>query len=99
MTNDEYLKRIKTYSEELRSDPVRLKAFIRSVMGPPYKTLEGEEREQALTMLALVAPYEESNNQHSWTTCYNVGGIEYQLTYFPEDKNAPIVNKFLEEDV
>jgi hypothetical protein len=98
MTNDDYLKRIREYAEELRKDPERLKVFLRKIMGRPYKTLEGNEREQVLTMLALTEPYEQTNNQQSWTDCYNVGGIEYHLTYFPEDKNAPIVDKMLKEE-
>lgn len=99
MTQAEYLKQLKKAGEELRADPERLKRFLREVMGPPHVTLEGEERELALTMLALMDPYEETNNQHSWSAFYNVGGIKYCATWFPEDKNAPIIDKYLEEDV
>ena len=98
MTNTDYLKRMREYSEELRKDPVRLKAFMRSVMGPPSVTLEGDEKEQTLLLLALTEPYKATNNQHSYTEYYMIGGTEYHATYFPEDKNAPIIDKMLPEE-
>jgi hypothetical protein len=98
MTNTDYLKRLQEYSEELRKDPVRLKEFMRNVMGPPSVTLEGKEKEQAIMLLALVEPYKATNNQHSYTEYYMVGETEYHATYFPEDKNAPIIDKMLPED-
>ena len=97
MSNEDYLKRIREYSEELRKDPVRLKAFMRSVMGPPYKTLKGKDKENVLMLLSLTAPYKETNNQHSWTAYYDVGGKEYQVTFFPE-ADEPIVDEMLSED-
>ena len=97
MSSDDYLKRMKTYSEELCSDPARLKAFLRSVMGPPSITLEGKDKEQALLLLALVEPFEQSNNQHSWTDSYIIGETEYRVTTFP-GLSEPIVNKMLPED-
>jgi hypothetical protein len=97
MSSDDYLKRMKTYSEELCSDPARLKAFLRSVMGPPRVTLEGKDREQALLLLALVEPFKQSNNQHSWTDHYMIGETEYHVTTFP-GSDEPIVDKMLPED-
>lgn len=86
------------FHEELRADPVRLKAFIRKVMGPPSKTLEGKDKENVMLMLSLTEPYKETNNQHSWTSYYNIGGIEYHATYFPEDDNSPIIDQMLPEE-
>ena len=97
MTNDEYLERMKKFSEDLRNDPVRLKAFMRSVMGPPYKTLEGKEKNDIILLLAMIEPYEQTNNQHSWTDYYMIGETEYHATYFPES-DEPIIDKMLPEE-
>jgi hypothetical protein len=63
--------------------PEEAQAFLRKVMGPPRKTLEGKEREQVLLLLAMMDPYSSSNNQRSWTDCYRIGQTEYQVTTFP----------------
>ncbi len=83
--------------DELLQDPVKLQAFMRKVMGPPYVTLEGKEKEQALLALSTVDPFESSNNQHSWTDCYIMGGTEYRVTTFP-GSDEPIVDKMLSEE-
>ena len=98
MDNNEYLQKIRNYHEELRKDPVRLKAFMRSVMGPPSRTLEGNDKEKVMLLLAMTEPYKETNNQHSWTAYYNIGGKEYHATYFPEDDNGPIIDEMLPEE-
>ena len=41
------------------------------------RVLKGEELEQTLTMLRLLGPGEDSNNQHVWTTSWTVGNITY----------------------
>jgi len=96
VTNDDYLTRMKEYSDELCKDPVRLKKFLRSVMGPPTRTLEGDERLHVLTLLALIKPFDQSNNQHSWTNYYMIGDTEYQVTSFPGGEE--IVDEMLEEE-
>ena len=98
MTHNEYLEQLRVAGEKLREDPVKLKKFLRAVMGPPTKTLEGKEKENVMLLLAMTEPYKETNNQHSWTACYNVGGKEYHATYFPGDKDAPILDEILEEE-
>lgn len=85
----------KQVMDELLQDPVKLKAFMRKVMGPPHVTLEGKEREQALLLLALVEPYSTTNNQHSWTEYYTIGETDYHVTIFPGED--PIVDKMLPE--
>ena len=97
MTNEEYLNKIRAHGAELRADPVRLKAFMRSVMGPPMKTLEGKEKEQIILLLQMIEPFKETNNQQSWTDYYMIGETEYQVTYFPE-ADEPIIDKVLPED-
>lgn len=68
-------------------------AFIRKIMGPPRKTLEGKEREQILLLLAMVEPFRATNNQHSWTEYYRIGETEYHITSFPNEE--PIVEQLL----
>lgn len=70
-------------------------AFIRQIMGPPRKTLEGKEKEQILLLLAMIDPFKETNNQHSWTEYYMIGETEYHVTNFPDDE--VIVEELLEE--
>ena len=72
------------------------RAFIRKVMGPPRKTLEGKEREQILLLLAMMEPYSASNNQHSWTECYMIGETDYHVTTFPGED--VIVDEMLKEE-
>jgi hypothetical protein len=71
-------------------------AFLRKVMGPPKKTLEGKEREQVLLLLAMMEPYSASNNQHSWTECYMIGQTDYHITTFPGED--VIVDEMLKEE-
>ena len=73
------------------------RAFIRKVMGPPKRTLEGKEKTDIILLLALMEPFEQSNNQHSWTDCYRIGETEYHVTYFPE-QDEPIIDKMLPEE-
>lgn len=87
----------KQVMDELFQDPVKLKAFMRKVMGPPHITLEGKEREQALLLLALVEPFSTTNDQRSWTDYYMIGETEYHVTTFPGSDES-IVDKMLPED-
>lgn len=86
----------KDFMDRLIKDPKELKKFLRKVMGPPKKTLEGKEREQVLLLLSMIEPYSASNNQHSWTECYQIGLTEYQVTVFPGEDE--IVDEMLPED-
>jgi hypothetical protein len=92
-----YLDRLKSYSDELCKDPERLKVFLRKIMGRPYKTLEGKEKEQIILLLAMIEPFEQTNNQHSWTDSYMIGETEYHATYFPES-SEPIIDQMLPEE-
>jgi hypothetical protein len=77
--------------------PKEAQAFLRKVMGPPKRTLEGKEREQVLLLLAMMEPYETSNNQHSWTSCYMIGDKDYHVTSLPNFED--IVDLILPEDI
>ena len=96
MTHNEYIRHIESFHEKLRNDPVKLKAFMRSVMGTPHKTLEGVEKEHTLTLLRLTEPFKQTNNQQSWTDYYMIGETEYHVTYFP-GSDDPIIDKMLPE--
>ena len=61
------------------------RAFLRRVMGPPTRTLEGKEKEQILLLLAMIEPFKETNNQRSWTSYYMIGETEYHVTSFDND--------------
>lgn len=84
--------------EEIRKDPVRLKAFLRKVMGPAHRTLEGKEYDDVWFLLHLTEPFNQSNNQHSWTDEYKLGGKLYHVTYFPGD-GKPIIDEVEEDDI
>ena len=43
------------------------RAFIRRVMGPSKRTLEGQEKENMLILFKLIDPVESTNNQRSFT--------------------------------
>ena len=68
------------FIDELRKDPVKLKKFLRDVMGPSCRIIEGVEKEHMLTVFRLIKPTDTSNNQHTWTTVYHHAGKEYHLT-------------------
>jgi hypothetical protein len=73
-------------SNVLNMTPEEAQAFLRRVMGPPRRVLEGAEREQVLTMLALIGPSVTTNNQHSWSEDYVQGGQHWCVTYFPNEE-------------
>lgn len=98
MSNNVSLQQIKEFHEKLRNDPVRLKEFMRSVIGPTLKKLEGKEKEQIILLLKMVEPFKETNNQHCWTDYYMIGDVEYHATYFPDDKDGPIIEKVLPDE-
>lgn len=71
------------------------RAFIRRVMGPPKKVLEGTEREHMLTVLRLVEPIRSTNNQRSFTDEYVHAGKMYDVHYFEDEI---VVEEYLEDD-
>jgi hypothetical protein len=72
------------------------RAFLRKVMGPPHRTLEGEEFNHVRLILALLEPYKQTNNQHTWTDYYKVGDIEYHVTNWPNGFE-PTIDEYLPE--
>ena len=80
MTAKTSIELMQEAAERIRNDPVKLKEFMRSVMGPPKRIIEGQEREHLFTVFNLLEPTSESNNQRSWTTVYHHAGKEYHFT-------------------
>jgi len=72
------------------------RAWIRKIMGPPHRTLEGKEKNDIILLLALMEPFKETNNQHSWTEYYRIGETEYHVTNFPNEE--VIVDQLLDEE-
>lgn len=72
--------------------PEQAKAFIRKVMGPPKRQLEGQEREHVWLLIQMSTPVRESNNQRFWHEEYLIGGRRYDVTYGVED--TPIVEVY-----
>jgi hypothetical protein len=68
--------------------------FIRKVMGPPKRTLEGKERENIWLLIQMSTPINESNNQRFWHEEYVLGGKRYDVTYGLEDD--PIIEVYEE---
>lgn len=80
MTDKEYLDSLRSAGEKLRNDPEKLREFMKSIGAfKKRRVIEGEEREQVLTMLRLLGPGEQTNNQHIWTESWRVGNIEYNI--------------------
>jgi hypothetical protein len=77
--------------------PEEARAFIRKIMGPPKRQLEGQEREHAWLLIKMSTPVSESNNQRFWTEEYLIAGRRYDVTYGVEDN--PIVEVYEEDSV
>lgn len=67
--------------------------FIRKVTGPPKRILQGEEHKKVWLLLQMTKPVRETNNQHSWCAEYNIGGIMYDVHYFPDED--PFIEQYL----
>ena len=71
------------------------RAWLRKVLGPPTKTLEGLERDRILLLISLIEPFNATNNQHSFTEYYRIGNTEYHVTTFPNED--AIVEQILDD--
>lgn len=65
--------------------PKEARAFIRKIMGPPKRVLEGIEREHMLTVFSLIEPFEITNNQRSFTEEYRHANKIYYVHYFENE--------------
>jgi hypothetical protein len=73
----------------LNMTPEEARAFIRKVMGPPKRQLEGDEYQHMMMVLSLKEPVSSSNNQRFWTDDYEHNGRKYEITYGVE--NNPLL--------
>ncbi len=71
-------------------------AFIRKIMGPPKRQLVGKELEHIQLLMDMCEPIRSTNNQRSMTDEYLIGGRRYDVTYFPELDEQPIVEVYEE---
>ena len=62
--------------------PEEARAWIRKVMGPDRRKIEGAERDHMLTVFRLLEPVESTNNQRSFTDVYEHAGKTYHVHYF-----------------
>jgi hypothetical protein len=62
--------------------PEEARAWIRRVIGPPRRVLDGTEKEHMLTVFRLLEPFETSNNQRSFTEEYRHANKIYHVHYF-----------------
>lgn len=77
--------------------PAEARAWIRKVMGPPRRTLEGQERENVWLMILMQdEPNECSNNQHSITEVYKINQREYHVHYFSQEE--PVIEEIMDDD-
>jgi len=79
----------------MKEDPEYAKQFLRAVMGPPRRVLEGQEREHMLTVFRLLEPFETSNNQRSFTEEYRHANKIYHVHYFEGETE---VEEILEDE-
>ena len=75
--------------------PEEAKAFIRRIMGPERRVLEGTEREHMLTVLRLIEPIRTTNNQRSFTDEYVHADRMYDVHYFEDET---VVEEILKDD-
>lgn len=81
LTHAEEVEKMRNFTDELVKDPVRLKAFLRKVQGPPTRELKDKEYDQIWMLLQMLEPLRESNNQRTWTSEYVLNGKQYHVTY------------------
>lgn len=65
--------------------PEEARDFLREIMGPDTRLLEGEEKEYMLTVLRLIEPIDASNNQRTWTEVYKHAGKTYHVHFWDKD--------------
>ena len=81
----------------LNMTPEEAKAFIRKVMGPPRRTLDGQERDNVWLMIQMRdEPDEFSNNQHNISEVYRFNQREYHVHYFPNEN--PFIEEIMNDD-
>lgn len=84
-------------TKRMQEDPAYARQFLKKCgLLKTTRVLEGDEREKVETMLRLLGPGEDSNNQHIWCEEWIVGDITYQ--HLTGDGVNELV-EIIEEDV
>lgn len=74
-------------TQNLRNlNPDEARKFLRKVMGPSRRRIEGKEHDNLMLMFKMMEPIRESNNQHSWCAEYVIGDRHYDVHYFPDEE-------------
>ena len=76
--------------------PEEARVFLRKVMGPDKRTIEGTERDHLFTVFNLLEPMESSNNQRSFTEVYEHAGKTYHVHYF---EGETVLEEILPDDI
>jgi hypothetical protein len=81
MTHAEYLDSLRAAGEKLTKDPEASRRFLKGLGLLKKRRVidDPEEQEKIMTMLRLLGPGEQTNNQHVWTESWRVGNIEYNI--------------------
>lgn len=79
-----------------KMSPDELKAFVRKVMGPARRELNGDEYQHVWLILKMTEPTRTSNNQHSWCEEYYVGDKYYDVHYFPNEE--PVIEEIYKDE-
>jgi hypothetical protein len=85
------------FISELQKNPEKLKKFLRDIMGPQTRQLEGSERSNVELMCTLVEPTSSSNNQRTITDVYQINQKEYHITYGLGDE--PVIEEIILDDI
>lgn len=71
--------------------------YLRKILGPDTRELEGEEHDHTWLILQFMEPFDSSNNQRTCTDKYKIGDIEYHV-HFGIYKDRPMIEVVLEDD-
>lgn len=71
------------------------RAFLRKVMGPSRRIIEGDEYDKIMLLILLSEPNQTFNNQRTWTDRYLIGDTEYDVIY--EDFGKTTLEEILKD--
>lgn len=83
------------YPDVKFDSPEDARVWLREILGPRTKVLDGREKEMTWTMLLLTEPVSSSNNQQTITDKYIVAGREFWHT---TGDGIDILEEVIEDD-
>ncbi len=78
--------------------PEEARKYIRKIMGPEHRELEGEEHDHTWLMLQFLDPIRSSNNQRTSTDEYRVGDKNYHVHYGLHADGRPMIEEVEDDD-